>query len=352
MNNTATKQTAILLINLGSPDSPDIRDVRDYLNHFLMDPDVIDLPYIIRRPLVSMITHSRAANTSHAYHQVWTAEGSPLVATSLALEKTLHGMLPYPHRVAMRYGAPSIDDALDSLSKECTLKHLIVMPLYPHYARSTVGTAVKAVEKSLKKRKLIGTAISIVPPFYNDPVYIDALAEVTKPYLIEPYDHVVFSYHSLPVRHILKDDQTKVHCLKQADCCYRVTPAHEFCYKAHTVATTEHLADSLGIPRKRYSIAYQSKLGRADWLKPSTEEVLVALAKENKKRVCILCPSFVTDCLETIEEINIRAREVFVSHGGEELRVIPCLNVASSWVEAIKTLIERMEEESSGTKSR
>ncbi|MCY4330807.1 MAG: ferrochelatase [Endozoicomonadaceae bacterium] len=324
-----------LLLNLGTPDSPSVQDVRRYLNQFLMDPDVIDLPWIVRKILVSFcIVPLRSAKSAHAYQSVWTKKGSPLLVNSLALQQAVNEKTVQPIFMAMRYGSPSIEQQLLTIKKKYpAAEEIVILPLYPHYAGSTVKSCIKEINRVVKKLN-IHCRLNIIPPFYQHSDYIDALVATTRETLEQPYDHILFSYHGIPERHILKEDPTKKHCLQQ-DCCKTASPAHATCYRYQVTKTTEYFAKKAKIPAGQYSMSFQSRLGKAKWLEPYTDKVLVELAEKGIKRLLVICPSFTADCLETVEEIGIRGRILFERAGGEKLTLVPCLNSHEAWVNAI-----------------
>ncbi len=326
---------AVLLANLGSPDNPDTASVRRYLNQFLMDHHVIQLPWLLRRMIVSLfVLPTRPKASAQAYQSVWTDEGSPLVVLSDHLKNALQAKLDMPVAMAMRYGKPSIESELLTLSQQPGIEEVVYIPLYPHFADSTVTTSIEEAERVIKKHQL-NIILNVVEPFYDQPDYIDALVLSAKPYLEEEYDHIVFSYHGLPESHITKRDPTGQHCLQRPDCCQQTNEAHKTCYRHQIMRTTQCFVDQAGIPSDKYSIAFQSRLGRAKWLGPNTEDRLRELAQSGVKNVLVICPAFVTDCLETLEEIAIRADEMFKEAGGSELNLIPCLNEHPAWVDTL-----------------
>ncbi len=326
---------AVLLVNLGSPDQPETKAVRRYLNQFLMDPYVIQLPWLLRRLIVSLfVLPSRPKSSAQAYQSVWTDEGSPLVALSEQLKNALQGQLDFPVAMAMRYGNPSIESQVLRLSERGGIEEIQLIPMYPHYAESTVATTIAEARRVIKKRKL-PISLSVFDPFYNDPNYINALVSSAQPYLDQPYDHILFSYHGLPELHITKLDKSKKHCLKKNDCCHQPHQAHKTCYRHQVFMTTEAFVEQAGLQPDSYSIAFQSRLGRAKWLGPNTEDSLRELAEAGAKNILVICPAFVTDCLETLEEIAMRGQEVFQADGGDSLTLIPCLNDHPEWVKVL-----------------
>jgi ferrochelatase len=328
-------QRAVLLVNLGSPDNPDVPSVRRYLNQFLMDPYVIQLPWLMRRLIVSLFVLPRRPKASaEAYQSVWTKDGSPLIALSEKLHDAVQQQVDMPVELAMRYGNPSIEAGLLKLANIEGIKEVLFIPLYPHFADSTVTTCIEMAKQVIAANQL-DISLTIKSPFYREEGYINALVEQTRPYLMEDYDHLLFSYHGLPESHILKRDPSGQHCLKQPDCCTSPHAAHATCYRHQVMATTAAFAEKAQLNPDNYSVAFQSRLGRAKWLGPNTEDRLIELAQNGTKNVLVMCPAFVTDCLETLEEIAIRAEEVFIEAGGRSLTLIPCLNDDPVWVDLL-----------------
>jgi ferrochelatase len=332
----ANAEKAIVLMNLGSPDSTSVPDVRKYLNEFLMDERVIDTPYLLRLLLVKgIITPFRAPRSAEAYRSIWTKEGSPLIVLTQQLQDALQKEVDIPVTMAMRYGTPSPKQAFDELVKNNPdLKEVILLPLYPHYAMSSYETAAEYAKEIHKKNKY-AFKLSVIKAFYDDEDYLNALAESVKPYLQQDYDQVLFSYHGIPERHVQKTDPTHSHCLKVENCCAVNSEAHKYCYRHQCIFTTEKIAGKLGIPVNKYAFSFQSRLGRDEWLKPYTALRLEELPKEGIKKLIILCPAFVSDCLETLEEIAMEGKESFLHAGGESFTLIPCLNLNPLWVNAI-----------------
>lgn len=330
---------AVLLVNLGSPNSPAPNDVRSYLREFLMDGRVIDAPYPIRFGIVHlMILPTRPKKSAEAYEKIWTPEGSPLVVTSRKLREELQARLDIPVELAMRYGKPSIEQALANL-RGANVKRLLVIPLFPHYAMSSYETAVERVRALVAK---IAPDISVraQPPYYAHPAYIRALVGSASEYLEPPFDHLLFSFHGVPERHLRKSDPTSRQCLASADCCTKANAAHSKCYRAQCLATARAFVTETGVPANKWSIAFQSRLGRDAWLQPYTEKILDDLARGGTRKLLVICPAFVADCLETLEEIGIRGRESFTAAGGEDLTLVPCLNEHPLWIAALEAMVE------------
>ncbi len=348
-------KTALLLANLGSPDEPSTGSVRRYLDQFLMDPLVIQLPWIIRRLIISLfVLPKRPAVSALAYQSIWSKDGSPLLIFSEKLKSAVKQKLKSqkndtPVYMAMRYGNPSIKSQLLTIAKNKQIKQVLFAPLYPHYAQSTVTTSVKEVEKVIADHHL-DLKVKTQPTFYNEPAYIRALVESCAPYIFERASrdatitnnqtdssdpHILFSYHGLPEIHLTKADPTGKHCLKLKDCCNTPSTAHKTCYRHQVMETTRLFVECAGLKTEQYSISFQSRLGRAKWLEPSTENQLKLLANQGIQDVVVICPAFVTDCLETLEEIAIRGKKTFIQAGGRSLRLIPCLNDHPDWVDVV-----------------
>lgn len=339
---TKKNKTAVLLANLGSPDSYEVPDVRNYLREFLMDERVIDISNPWRSILVKgLIVPFRAPKSAAKYKTIWTNNGSPLIHISRQVQSKLQDVLQIPVELCMRYANPTPAYALDRLHLENpSLEEVILVPLYPHYAMSSYETAVEQV-KVIHQQGNYSFKLKIVPPFYNDRGYIQALANNIKPYLKNPFDHILFSYHGIPERHVKKTDVTKSHCMLHADCCNVASEAHRTCYRHQVNMTTQLTADMLGLPKENYSVSYQSRLGADAWLKPFTAEQLVEFPKRGIKNLLIVCPAFVSDCLETLEEIEVEGRETFLKNGGERFELIPCLNDGAEWIEALAALVKK-----------
>ena len=326
----------ILLVNLGSPDSPSVPDVRRYLNEFLMDGRVIDAPWPVRRFVVGMILINRPKESGHAYDKIWTKDGSPLVVTSKRVRDELQKRVTVPVELAMRYQNPSIELGVKSLAAK-GVKDVLLIPLFPHYAMSSYESAVVRVQEVAAKLAP-RMKITVQPPYYDAPDFIAALAASTEHFLKQDYDHLLFSYHGIPERHLRKSDPTGCHCLQMENCCEVSSPAHATCYRAQCFATTAAFVNLTGVPKEKYSVSFQSRLGKDPWLKPYTDYELVRLAQEGKKKMLVICPAFVSDCLETIEEIGMRGCEDFMKATGKEFTRIPCLNEHPLWLAALEKM--------------
>lgn len=327
---------AVLLVNLGSPESTAVADVGRYLSEFLGDERVIDKPAnrLARSILVNgIIVPFRKKKSAHAYEQVWTKDGSPLLAISRSVREKLSAILgpKIPVYLAMRYGQPSVASVVSAITSD-GIEELLVFPQYPHYAMSSWETVVVRVQEELRKQAP-GIRATVVQPFYEDPDYIDALYAVSEPYLKQPHDFLLFSYHGLPERHMSKADSSQAHCLVVPDCCTTCSPAHATCYRAQVYATTRALVKKAGIGPERHSVSFQSRLAGEPWLTPYTDEILKKLPGEGRKRLLVICPAFTADCLETIEEIAGEGKEIFQAAGGESFTQIPCLNEQQPYID-------------------
>ena len=334
------KKTGYLITNLGTPRSPDVADVRRYLDEFLMDPYVVDTPWLVRRMLLSLfILPSRPRQSAAAYAKIWQGsgpEGSPLLAISSATVSALSPLLDAPVALGMRYGAPSLSDAIASLRNQGA-QHLVVAPMYPQFADSTVTTTRNAITNLLAGTDVTTTYL---PPFYAAPQFINAVAETIRRLPADSWDHLLLSYHGLPERHLTKADPTSTHCLASEDCCTTHSAAHATCYRHQVMATSTALADALQLHSQQYSVAFQSRLGRLPWLTPYTDETLREMPARGIKRLLVACPAFVADNLETLEEIANEGRDIFLEAGGEDFELIPCLNEHPRFIQFLKDKVE------------
>ena len=321
----------LLLINLGTPDNPDVKSVRRYLREFLADKHVITLPAPLRYMLLyGIILPFRSKKAAHAYQSIWTSSGSPLLVNSLNLLKKVQDRLGNDVIVSlgMRYGTPSIQTALDKLD-HCS--EITVLPLYPQYSNATTFSSIEIVHNHLSNKPT--RPIHIIQDFHNHPAFISAKAALIKPFLTNN-DYILFSYHGLPEQHVIQSGCQSV-CKTP---CPPITLRNTRCYRAQCFQTTKSISQQLQLNEEQYSTSFQSRLGKTPWIKPYTDEMLNALAQRGIKRLAIVCPSFVADCLETLEEIAIQAEHQWLSLGGSQLTLIPCLNDNDQWVEAILTI--------------
>jgi len=333
---------AVLLVNLGSPASTSPADVRHYLRQFLGDERVLDMPKPLRWLLLeTVILPRRPKKTAHAYGSVWTSEGSPLLVVSLRVQAKLAAALgaDTPVYLAMRYGEPSIPAVIRQMAAD-GMTDVLLIPQYPHYAMSSWETVVAQARASVAT-EAPAMRMECLLPFAADPDYIAALAAVSAPWLQQPYDHLLFSYHGLPARHMRKADSSHCHCLEVPDCCQSPSPAHATCYRAQCFATTRALAERAGLDPARYSVSFQSRLAGEPWLEPFTDFEFKRLAAAGVGRLLVICPSFVADCLETLEEIRLSGRDTFLAAGGKSFDQIPCLNDQEPYIAFLAGRVER-----------
>lgn len=331
-------QHALLLVNLGSPNSTSVADVRSYLNQFLMDPYVVDLPWPIRRLLVSLILLKRPAESAHAYQSIWWDEGSPLVVISQRLAKQVEPLWEHgPVELAMRYAQPSIESAVLKLAKQ-GVKEITLFPLYPQFADSTTTTVIEETKRQIKQHNL-SIKLNTVDAFYNNAAYIDALVASVKPQLEAGFDHLLLSFHGLPERHLHKNDAKAAEYLNNETCCSAAdAQTIAKCYRVQCFLTAQAFAEKAGLTTEQWSVSFQSRLGRAKWIEPYTEQRLDELAKQGVKKLLVMSPAFVADCIETLEELGIRGKEQFMAAGGEELVLLPCLNDNAQWAQVVAGL--------------
>lgn len=329
----------VLLVNLGSPDSPTKKDVKKYLGEFLMDERVIDIPYLSRLLLVKgIILNTRPKKSAAAYQKVWWDEGSPLIVLSNRLKDKIIPKTDIPIALAMRYGSPSIKDGLQELVN-LGITEVMILPLYPQFAMATTETILVKAEEVRKKYFSQITTIDF-PAFYNKPEYIKVLGKSLNDGLNGyNYDHLIFSYHGVPERHIQKSDITKSHCKIDGNCCNNESASHKFCYRHQCYETTRLTAEYLQLKEGTYSTTFQSRLGKDPWIQPYTDETIENYAKNGIKNLAIITPAFVSDCLETIEEIGMEAKESFLEHGGKSFHRIDCLNDNDEWATVIANWI-------------
>jgi ferrochelatase len=330
----------VLLINLGSPDSTSVPDVRKYLREFLMDGRVLDAAWPIRWCVVNLaILPKRPHESAHAYQTIWTEEGSPLIVTSKHVHSQLQQRLGsgISAGLAMRYQNPSMESAILALRAR-GVKELLVFPLFPHYAMSSFETAVVYAQETAA-RVAPEMQLTAIDPYYAHPEYIAALVASASDYLNTDHDHLLFSFHGIPERHLRKSDPTGGHCLATPNCCETPSPAHATCYRAQCFATVRAFVQAAGIPAGKYSVSFQSRLGRDPWLQPYTDFEFKRLAENGVKSLLVICPAFVSDCLETLEEISMRGKETFLQAGGEEFAQIPCLNEHPRWLQALESIV-------------
>ncbi len=332
------KNEAVLLVNLGSPKNLDKKSVKQYLKVFLSDDYVVDLPKLLQQLILrAFILPFRPNKTLHAYKQVWTKEGSPLIVSTKKIAMKLAEKTNWNVEIAMRYEEPSIKEALEKLKNQ-GCKKLFVITLYPHNAMATTITTEVEVRR-IANNVFKELELVFIKPFYGNKQYINALKKSIEPFIEKDhFDKLIFSYHGIPERQAKKTDVTGKHCFSSENCCEIECPGSADCYKAHTVQTTNKVVKELGLDNENWEISYQSRIGPG-WLKPFTDKRLSAMPNNGIKSIAIVCPSFISDCLETLEEIDIRGRETFFNAGGEKMTYIPCLNDSENTIELLKTLV-------------
>ncbi len=337
MLSSAVMKTGILLINLGTPKAPTATAVKEFLAEFLMDPYVIDIPWLFRWILVKgIILRTRPVNSAAAYQKIWQPDGSPLMLFSQALCKDLAAAMGADFRVAvaMRYGEPTILAGLGEL-QDCD--KVVVLPLFPQYSLAATQSAIVAAKQAIAKLKLSAPVI-MIEDFYNNSHFIDAYAQVLQTKARANYT-TLFSYHGIPVKQIVKTGLCQAQC-DRLQPCPPIAESNQYCYRAQCYATTRLLAQKMQLAENDYTTCFQSRLGRTPWIKPYTDEVLVELAQNGVKRLQVACPAFVADCLETLEEIQIRAKQQWQSLGGEDLILLPCLNADPIWVHGLSLMLK------------
>lgn len=333
-------KTGILLLNIGTPRSHDVRDVKKYLRKFLMDKDIIDLPWLTRWPLVNLIiVPKRAAYSASNYKKIWMKEGSPLLVFTERFADRLQQQMgsDYLVRIGMRYSAPTIENALRDFYR-AKVETVIVAPLYPQFAEATTGSSLREVSR-LMGRFGIDLPTIILPPFFDKKEFIKAQSQRIKDlFASKPVEHIVFSFHGLPESQIKKVPG----CLTKEDCCAQADSCGKPCYRAQSLATAEKLATEIGLKKGSWSVGFQSRLGQAEWLKPSTDQVLEELAHRGVRNVAVACPSFVADCIETLEEIGMGGKQLFLREGGSDFTMVPCVNDDLDWVEGFSRLLQEL----------
>lgn len=335
------KKTGILLVNLGTPNSPSLKDVYRYLIEFLTDGRVIDSSWISRQLLVrGLIVPKRYRQSAKSYQAIWTEKGSPLKVYGYRLKDLLHKRLgeEYVIELAMRYQTPSIESGLHRLI-ESHCRRILILPLFPQYASATTGSVNQKVMKIVSKWQNIPEII-FMDQFATHPAFIRAFSALAEPFYLPDYDHFLFSFHGLPQRQLIKADSSKKCCMRSKDCCELLSERNQDCYSAQCYGTASGIARSLSLPTEKYSISFQSRLGKEPWMQPYTSDVIAKLAKDGKKRVLVFCPSFVCDCLETIYEIGVEYQAEFKHAGGISLDLVPGLNDHPVWIDALVDLVK------------
>lgn len=330
----------VLLVNLGSPDSPEPKDVKPYLEEFLMDERVIDVPKWLRTFLVKgIILNTRPKRSAKAYKKIWWEEGSPLIVLSERLQNKVQELSSVPIALAMRYGKPSIATGLAELHEK-GVDEVLLVPLYPQHAMATTETIVVLAEE-LRAMHYPQMQFTHLPAFYKHPDYVRVLSNSIQEFLQQKeWEHILFSYHGVPERHIRKSDVTKSHCAIDGQCCQTPSKAHQYCYRHQCYETTRLVAEYLELKPGTYSTSFQSRLAGDKWLQPYTDKTVENFAKNGTQKMAIVTPAFVSDCLETLEEIGMEAAEEFEENGGEKLHVVPCINDRDDWVKVLSRWID------------
>lgn len=332
------KKATVLLVNLGTPDSPSVSDVRSYLSQFLNDPRVIDIPWLLRKILVNLIiVPFRAPKSAKIYKELWTEQGSPIITHGESVKHLLQEKLgeEYNVELAMRYKDPSVPSVLEKIRKTNPNK-IIILPLFPHYASASTGSALQEVMDVIRKWWVI-PELSFISQYWDHKGYINAFIERGKQYDWKDYDHVLFSYHGLPERQV--DKVYDEGLCNEKHCESEITEENKYCYKATCFATTRLLTAALGIPEDRYTVCFQSRLDK-NWLEPFSDKVVEEQAKKGAKKLLVFSPAFVADCLETTIEIGEEYQEIFEEHGGEKVQLVESLNDHPLWIEALEDLVK------------
>ena len=337
------KKTGILLANLGTPDSPENKDVYKYLIEFLMDERVIDYNTFKRNLLVrGIIVPARYKNSAKTYREIWDKErGSPLLFHLQDLAQKVQAQLgeQYIVEYAMRYQHPSAASALQKLQNQQVDK-IVVLPLFPQYSSACNGSVAQHVMETISTWNVV-PSIQFIHQFYDFPLFIDAMVERAKQYNFEEYDHILFSYHGLPARHLTRVNSEQNHDCEKEKCTEKIQASNQHCYRAQCYATTQLITEKLNLPKEKYTTTFQSRLGKEVWLEPYTVDVIPALAKAGKKKLLVFSPAFVADCLETLYEIRVEYLELFQQFGGESITLVESLNSEDKWVDAVCALVQQ-----------
>ncbi|WP_329905233.1 ferrochelatase [Porphyromonas pogonae] len=343
--NQSDSSLAILILNMGSPRSPHVKDVKKYLTEFLCDKRIIGLPYLLRQILVrSIIVPRRAKFSAGNYKKIWddNKKAFPLITCTESIASKLEDKLGIPCHVAMRYGSPGIRHAIKGLARQQNLKKLIVLPLYPQYAMSSYETVVEKVHKEVRRINF-GPEVEVIPPYYAHKAYIRAVSKTIEPFLKrQPFDKIIFSFHGIPLTQLPPECRKNYDTKNNHHCCESQGTEHTketLCYHNHCYTTVQYVAKTLGLKKEQYELAYQSRLGPTQWLTPYMDKRMEQLPGEGIKRILTVCPGFICDCLETLEEIAVTDRDLFLSQGGETCTYIPCLNDTDEWIEAMRSIL-------------
>ncbi len=332
------KKYGVLLLQLGTPDSPSVSDVRRYLSEFLNDARVIDIPWLLRKMLVNLIiVPFRAPKSAKVYKEVWTDNGSPLLFHSQNVEKELSKLLgdDFDVRLAMRYQNPSMDSVLAKMQKQ-QYEKLVILPLFPQYASATNGSAMEKALRIIQNWWVI-PELSVVSQYYNEPGFIDTIIERAKKHNMDDYDHILFSYHGLPIRQV--DKVYEEGLCEHRNCETEINEENRYCYKATCYATTRLIAEKLSLSSDSYTVCFQSRLDKK-WLEPFADKEIIKLAKNGAKKLLVFSPAFVADCLETVVEIGTEYQEIFEEHGGEKVQLVESLNSHPMWIDTLAKMVK------------
>jgi ferrochelatase len=329
----------VLIVNLGTPDKPQRGAVYRYLKQFLLDRRVIDYPWILRNFLVrGIIAPFRSGSSAKLYQRLWTPEGSPLKIFGYNVAEGVQKELgeEYHVELGMRYQSPSIESAIKRLL-EARVSSITVFPMFPQYASATTGSVHEEVMRLLGKEESIPD-VRLINSYYDHPDVVHIFADKARKYNLDNYDHFVFSFHGVPQRQLRRADQCN-HCLKSEDCCLTISDANQHCYSAQCHATAFSIARELGLPREKFTVCFQSRLGPEQWTQPYTSDVIMDEIKRGNKNLLVFSPAFVADCLETTIEIGYEYKEEFIEEGGEKLDLVESLNDDPRWIKAISKMV-------------
>ncbi|MEO1051527.1 MAG: ferrochelatase [Bacteroidota bacterium] len=334
MSDSRKSKTGVLLINLGTPDSPSVGKVRSYLSQFLNDPRVIDIPWLLRKILVNLIiVPFRAPKSAKVYKELWTENGSPLLYYGKIVREKLDAELgdDYEVHLAMRYKNPGIPAVLDEMRKK-NYQKIILLPMFPQYASASTGSALELAMREISKWYVI-PEVRVISQYFDHPTFIKAQLARASQYNLDEYEHILFSYHGLPVRQV--DKVYNEGLCEDHDCEHELTEDNKYCYKATCFATTRLIAEALNIPKEKYTVCFQSRLDKK-WLEPFSDKVVEEKAKAGMKKILVFSPAFTSDCLETIIEIGDEYQEIFEEFGGEKVQLVESLNDHPLWIQCLK----------------
>lgn len=332
-------KTGLILLNVGTPTALTVSAVRKYLWQFFTDSSVVELPLLARYALAALIAYTRAPQSLKLYQKIWTADGSPLLVLSKQLQARMQQALPdFEIVLGMNYGEPTIEGAVRHLkTKQC--QKIYLLPLCPQYSQAASQSLIDKAQNAIKRLNYNGSVLTCYD-FYDNKNFIAAYVKHIQHYLNNiDFDLLLFSYHSLPAKQVIKRENKNIKC-DRLGACPAINEMNRHCYRAQAFATSQAIANGLGLTPAQYRVSFQSRVGRIEWIKPYTDHLLPELARAGYKKIVVACPSFIIDCLETLEEINMRAREQWLSLGGESFHLIPALNDDALWVEALIAMLQ------------